>query len=195
MGLKGQRKCCVCEKFFPGDIVYTIDAKTYCPDCGERLKKGRMKEITVNRDLNDYIYKLAGYDRDVMPFWGKQIRALKEENGWKAESILATLKYAFEIRQLPPIENPEYGIAWVVERYFSAAKKYHEELRDLAKTPEEEIQEILLAPPQEILLKRSEIMKRDNRFLEKTKNLTYGPELDMDDIIDDEEFYGEEEVE
>ena len=46
-------------------------------------------------------------------------------------------------------------------------------------------------PPKEIVLKRSDLIKKEEKFLEKKKDLTYGPALDMDDIIDDEEFYEE----
>lgn len=46
-------------------------------------------------------------------------------------------------------------------------------------------------PPKEITIRRSEIIKRDEQFLEKRKDLLYGPKLDMDDIIDDDEYYEE----
>lgn len=194
MGVKGQRKCCVCGKNFPSTLIYTIDAKNYCHVCGAELQKTRQKEIDANKKLNDYLYKLAG-DKDLMPFWCKQIKSLKDDNGWKSEGILATLKYVFEIQGHPPIENPEFGIAWVVERYYYSAKKYHEQLYALKKTPDEVIQEILLMPAHEIVLKRSDLIKKDDSFLEKKKDLTYGPVLSMDDIEDDEEFYKEGDTE
>ena len=190
---KGQRKCCVCGKMFPSDLIYTIDAKNYCHSCGGELQKKRQKEIDKNKELNAYLYELAG-DRDLMPFWCKQVKAMKDENGWRTESILATLKYIFEITEHPPILNPEFGIKGLVEAYYYPAKKYYEEVFALKRTPDEVIQEILLMPPKEIVLKRSDLLKKEEKFLEKKKDLTYGPALDMDDIIDDEEFYKEGEL-
>lgn len=187
---KGQRKCCVCEKMFASSLIYTIDAKNYCHSCGEELQQKRQKEIEKNKELNAYLCNLAG-DNDLMPFWGRQVKSMKEENGWRTESILATLRYIFEIMENPPILQPEFGIRALVETYYYSAKKYYEEVFALKKTPDEVIQEILLMPPKEIVLRRSELLKKDERFLEKKKDLTYGPALDMDDIIDDEEFYEE----
>ena len=126
-----------------------------------------------------------------MPFWCKQVKTMKDENGWKTESILAVLQYIFEILEHPPILQPEYGIKGLVEAYYYPAKKYYEQIYALKKTPDEVIQEILLMPPKEIVLKRSDMIKKEEKFLEKKKDLTYGPALDMDDIIDDEEFYEE----
>ena len=190
MGIKGQRKCCVCQKSFSLDFIYTIDAKNYCHSCGEELQKKRQKEIEKNKELNAYLVKLAG-DKDLMPFWGKQVKSMKDENGWRTESILAVLQYIFEILEHPPILQPEYGIRGLVEAYYYPAKKYYEQVFALKKTPDEVIQEILLMPPKEIVLKRSDLIKKEEKFLEKKKDLTYGPALDMDDIIDDEEFYEE----
>ena len=116
---------------------------------------------------------------------------MKDENGWKTESILAVLQYIFEILEHPPILQPEYGIKGLVEAYYYPAKKYYEQVFALKKTPDEVIQEILLMPPKEIVLKRSDLIKKEEKFLEKKKDLTYGPALDMDDIVDDEEFYDE----
>lgn len=187
---KGQRKCCVCQKIFTSDFIYTIDAKNYCHSCGEELQKKRQKEIEKNKELNAYLLNLAG-DKDLMPLWGKQVKTMKDENGWKTESILAVLQYIFEILEHPPILQPEYGIKGLVEAYYYPAKKYYEQVYALKKTPDEVIQEILLMPPKEIVLKRSDLIKKEEKFLEKKKDLTYGPALDMDDIIDDEEFYEE----
>ena len=187
---KGKRKCSVCQKIFTSDFIYTIDAKNYCHSCGEELQKKRQKEIEKNKELNAYLLNLAG-DKDLMPLWGKQVKTMKEENGWKTESILAVLQYIFEILEHPPILQPEYGIKGLVEAYYYPAKKYYEQVYALKKTPDEVIQEILLMPPKEIVLKRSDLIKKEEKFLEKKKDLTYGPALDMDDIIDDEEFYEE----
>lgn len=129
-----------------------------------------------------------------MPFWCKQVKSMKDENGWRTESILATLKYIFEITEHPPILHPEFGIRGLVEAYYYPAKKYYEEVFALKKTSDDVIQEILLMPPKEIILKRSDLLKKEEKFLEKKKDLTYGPALDMDDIVDDEEFYNEGEL-
>ena len=182
--VKGHRKCCVCEKMFSSDLIDLIDGKNYCSTCGKK----RLKEIEKNKELNDYLYKLAG-DKDLMPFWCRQVKAMKDENGWKTESIIATLKYMFEIREHPPTIQPEYGIRGLIEAYYYSAKKYYEEFYALKNIPKETIEEILLMKPKEIRLKRSEMIKRDILFTEKKKDLSYGPELDMDDIIDDDEFY------
>ena len=112
---------------------------------------------------------------------------MKEENGWKAESILAVLKYIFEINEDPPVIIPEVGIRALVETYYYPAKKYYEQVFALRKTPDEVIQQILSMPPKEISMRRSDIIKRDVKFLEKKKDIEYGPALDMDDIEDDEE--------
>ena len=184
---RGRRKCCICGSFFPADLIYTIDAKNYCHNCGEDIKAKREKEIRKNKELNDYLYMLANQDKDLMPFFCKQVKSMKDENQWKAESILAVLKYIFEIMEDTPTFDPEFGIRGLVEAFYYPAKKYYEQVFALRKTPEELIQEILLMPPKEITMRRSDIIKRDEHFLEKKKNLTYGPELDMDDIEDDEE--------
>lgn len=186
-----RRKCCICQKMFTYDMIYTIEGKNYCHPCGDEFKAKELKEIKKNKELNDYLYRLAGQDRDLMPLLGRQAKTLKEEHSWRTESILATLRYAFDICDPPAIFRPEFGIKNLVEAYYYPAKKYYEKVFELRKTPDEVIQEILLMPPKEIVLKRSALMKKDEVFSEKKKNLTYGPVLDMDDIIDDEEFYEE----
>lgn len=173
--------------------VYLIDGRNYCRTCGGDLYKQRKKEIKVNTEMNDYLFWICGGDKDLMPFLCRQVRNMKDENGWKTESILAVLKYIFEITDDPPELRPEYGIRYLVESNFYEAKKYFTEVYRLKKTPEERITEIINMPPREIVLKRSEIIKREKQSLEKKKDLVYGPEMDMDDI-EEIEFNDELEV-
>ena len=91
--------------------------KKYEPIIINCAKKYYLNNPYYGVDLNDYIYKLCGEDNSLMPMMGSQIKKMKEENGYKASSILATLKYMYELKD-PPLEfNPDYGVHDVIYFY------------------------------------------------------------------------------
>ena len=176
-----KKKCCLCEYYFDSTLITTVDKKNYCSSCFEKFQK----EKKINKDLNDYIYKLCGEDGSLMPMMGSQIKKMKEENGYKASSILATLKYMYELKD-PPVEfNPDYGVHDVIY-FYHQAKTFNEKYFELKRKAEEDDIE---SPPDKIItIKRSSLVQEDEEFWKKKKEKEMGVDIDLNALIliDDE---------
>ena len=182
-------QCVVCQKTLLEKDMKKLDgSKWYCPSCAEV----RSKEIETNKAMNDFLYKLSGEDADAMPNLVRQVKKLRDDNGWKLEAILATLEYVYDGG--PNLTyNPQYGIISVVERYYPIVRDFYIDRRELRwKFPEEEVLEILGQPPRIITMKRSQILKKEQEYTEKQKNILYGPPLDLDDIPDVDDYDDED---
>ena len=159
-----------------------LGGKLYCPKCAAPKKK----EVEANKKLASYLYELCDQERELMPFLMTQVKRLKSQYSFKTTGILATLKYVFELSEIPPVFKPEIGIESIVIKNYYFAKKYYEELHHLAKQSPEEIDSTLTAPVHEVHLDSVRLAQNNNFFKEKQKNLQYGPPIDLDSIPDDE---------
>ena len=121
-----------------------------------------------------------------MPFLTREVRRMKDINNWTAEDILFTLNYIFTYSPNPPEFLPQYGITGLVERSYSFAKRQQRLVEEANKVPEEIINKAIKKPVRIIQIKRSAIIKNNNLFQEREKNRIYGPEIDLNNIIDDD---------
>lgn len=82
----------------------------------------------------------------------------------------------------PPMEfNSEFGISNIIY-YIESAKKYFGQIWDNKTISEEYIISVITKPKNVITLERSDLIKMDNEFLEKTKLKKGLQLLDMEDI-------------
>ena len=184
-GKQGQRKlkCSVCERYVDRELITKISGKNYCEDCkGEVLKKAE-----DYKKLCTYIYETI-YDKDCnMPLITTQLKKLKTDyEDFTDRGMLTTLKYAFELEQIPK-ENldPDWGVYNIIIRYYRKAKQFWIKKLELEKNLNE-IEEALTLPPNEIIIKRSSINRKDEEDREKQRKLEHRQILTDETIIDDD---------
>lgn len=184
---KGYRKCTQCGQIFPKGEIVQISGKAYCLKCS----KPKAKESKDNSALSAYLYDLCDKEQDLMPFLMTQVKRLKDQYGFKTTGILATLHYLFDITDNPPVFKSEYGIEGIVIKNYYQAKKYYESIRELYKQLPEDIDEALKTPVKEVHLNKQVMQESSQAFINKQKDLQYGPAIDLNSIED--EYIEEEE--
>lgn len=151
----------------------------YCKSC----YPDRLKELGNNKELNDFLYNLC-QDSELMPFLREQVTYMVNHNGYKESGILNTLKYIYSHLDNPPVFYPSGGIRYMVTRYYTEARDHYKEIKELEKCSDETIEQAINQPVEIVKLTRSIIEARAKANDERIKNLTYGKEIDLDELPD-----------
>ena len=97
-----------------------------------------------------------------------------------------TLQYVYEVTENRPDDlDPQYGATNILLRYYQEARKFYETQLALNKKIDK-IERALTMPPNEIVVKRSDIQKREIREEEERRKRQYKFEYSDEDIQDDE---------
>ena len=74
---------------------------------------------------------------------------------------------------------------FLVIRYFQRAKQFWQEYKAIKVPGPDTLERILTAPPIEIVINRSEIIRKEEEDAKKRAKRNHREEIDGDDIIDD----------
>ena len=175
--------CKGCGLRFPTDQMYVISWKKYCEKCAQPF----LKEAEDYKKLCKFIYEDI-YNKDCnMPLITTQIRKLKDEfEDITNRRILLTLKYAINIEKVE-IENldPEWGVYNLIVKFYFSAKKFYAQ-RDRVNQDIAEIKEALTYKPIEIILRRSDLNRREIEEVEKRRIQEHKYFLE-DDLVEDDQ--------
>lgn len=107
----------------------------YHNDCLIKEEEERNLNKTDWQKLLDTINDI--YDGNCnFPFICKQLKTLKQENeGWKDSGINYTLWYYVNILECK--FNPEFGIQWILSKYYEEAKRFYIKQIELKKKSKE----------------------------------------------------------
>ena len=186
---KGVRKCSICGRSFPAEAIKTYNGKNYCEKC-EAERKQQSDDLVT---LRDYIKLKMNPDNDLWPLISKQIKQYREEYEMTYSGMYATLKFLFEYSDDEFNYNIESGIAFLPFWYRTARLFFHNMKEVKSSNSEEKIKECLGLSGNYIVLKRSELVEEDKKFLEKKRKEEQKCLLNLDDVEDDgiivDDFY------
>ena len=177
-------KCVICGRTVNAVERILIGGKSYCQTCVKDLKK----ESDAYKDLCVYICEnmYGGSENCNMPFISRQLKILKDEYSFTNQGMLMTLQYVYEVSENHPDDlDPQYGATNILLRYYQEARKFYETQLALNKKIDK-IERALTMPPNEIVVKRSDIQKREIREEEERRKRQYKFEYSDEDIQDDE---------
>ena len=179
---KGHVKCCVCGKYVPKEEKITVGSKNYCQVCGKPV----LKDAQHFKKVNDYIYEnLNAKEWANMVLLNTYIKKLKENYGLSNSQIYFTLMYMYEYEDPPADPMEKETDVFLVIRYFQKAKQFWQEYKAIKVPGPDTLERILTAPPIEIVINRSEIIRKEEEDAKKRAKRNHKEEIDGDDIIDD----------
>lgn len=120
--------------------------------CNAQEKQLRnYKVMDGSGELDDFTVRIVEYSRRLMyekveDYWGKSVKIIDNEDGYKAESYESWMKHAIDNDKVPPefsvVEIRDYVAPYASKRYESykmdAIEKREEELRKEREAEEEE---------------------------------------------------------
>lgn len=113
------------------------------------------------------------------------IKKLKENYGLSNSQIYFTLMYMYEYEDPPADPMEKETDVFLVIRYFQKAKQFWQEYKAIKVPGPDTLERILTAPPIEIVVNRSEIIRKEEEDSKKRAKRNHREEIDGDDIIDD----------
>ena len=113
------------------------------------------------------------------------IKKLKENYGLSNSQIYFTLMYMYEYEDPPADPMEKETDVFLVIRYFQKAKQFWQEYKAIKVPGPDTLERILTAPPIEIVINRSEIIRKEEEDAKKRAKRNHREEIDGDDIIDD----------
>lgn len=197
-------KCQKCGNKYKRELMSPINKKFYCPTCfnivlreneeKERLKeenkklkeekdKEEAKKTKGNKRLNDLLYEIVNGDKQGMAFLTAGIYKAIERKEFTAMGAVLTLNYIKELGRWE--EVTQNNVYFMILKYYNLARE--EWLvckRNYSIFSDDYVQTVLQRPATEIIVNRSDINKDDKKFIEAQRTLLYGPEINLDDIED-----------
>lgn len=179
---RGKSKCVICGMYYPTETMEVISGKKYCKKCAEEP----LKEAKYYKELCAYISNIFGGAKNCnMPLITSQIKRLKKENEeMTTRGMLTTLQYIFEILELSDNIDPNFGIVNLLTRYYWEAKQYYIKKVEI-KHANKEIMDVIIEEPEPIILKRSDLIKRQEAEDKKKDERENRILLDANTIEDD----------
>jgi len=179
---KGHVKCCVCGKYVPKEEKITVNSKNYCQVCGKPV----LKDAQDFKKVNDYIYFTLGAEEWAnMVLLNTYLKKLKDNYGLSNSQIYFTLMYMYEYEDPPADPMEKETDVFSVIRYFQKAKQFWQEYKAIKVPGPDALERILIAPPIEIVVNRSEIIRKEEEDAKKRAKRNHREEINGDDIIDD----------
>lgn len=157
-----------------------INNKYYCPTCFNLVAKSTKN----NRELNDLLYEIVDGDKQGMALLSSNIHKAIDKEEFTLPGALHTLKY-MKIVGLWDSVTPTNAY-FMILKYYKSARDYWVELKHIKDSyPDAFIQAIKERPVTQVTINRSDINRDDKKFIEAQRMLIYGPEIDLNDIEDD----------
>ena len=176
-------KCQKCGNKYPREIISQINGKNYCPTCSSLV----LKESERNKELNSLLYEIVGEDKQGMTLLSINIHRAIDKEEFTLAGAIYTLKY-IKMMGLWDSITPT-NTYFMILKYYKSARDYWIELKHLKDSYSDAyIQSLKDKPVTEVTVNRSDINRDDKKFIEAQRILIYGPEINLDDIEDDDEY-------
>ena len=176
-------RCVKCGNIYSSEVKQVWGSRNYCPDCFVLAKKASESRGILENLIRE-ILSLEGKEDD-FGYWAKVIMLKINQNEFTLEGVIYTIEY---MRMMDLWKEFSYGnLYYPIKRNYGAAKRYYASVREIRKKYDgAAIQAIKDKPVTQITVNRSDLIKKDERFLEAQKTVVYGPAIDLDDIEDEE---------
>lgn len=128
-----QVKCPICGTLNDKENTIEISKRYYCKECGENYLAEREAKKNDWDRLFEYICKIYNIDKPTGMMF-KQLKEFREEPyNYKDSGMFATLRYIYEIEEIPLKEGVGLGL---IPYYYDKTRKYYEDLQRIENSLE-----------------------------------------------------------